>query len=235
MQQSILKLESDISNGDMNRFRTIFKTQHGRIVFLSVEVCASDCTIIDCFYVDRNQGRSGPARYSAKPKKLQTIWFPKEDLLSVIAAELDKHFFGVEFIQSDQADLPMDGYIRAWSERANRKYQFLILVGTGDKYNGLPVSVTTRLKNKLHRSIYVELSYYKDGKGMVKQCHYYDRQYKRDGVQITPPMLISCFFPYTKEGILNLLNHELCCEFNHILIAEDIDVDSNTIPLCGAL
>ena len=235
MQKSILKLESDTSSGCTNRFRAIFKTQHGRVLFLSVEICNSEYAITDCFYIDRNQGRLGMARYSSKPKKLQTIRVPKEDLLSVISAELDKHFYGVELIQTDQADLPLDDYIRAWSEQVDCKYQFLIFVGYGGKYNNLPMAMKTRIKNKLHRSIFIELAYYKDGMGVVKQCCYYDREYKRYGVQITPPMLISCFFPYTEEGILNLLNHELCCGFNHILIAEDIDVDSNTTPLCGAL
>lgn len=26
---------------------------------------------------------------------------------------------------------------------------------------------------------------------------YYDREYRRQGIRIIPPMLISCFFPYT--------------------------------------
>lgn len=37
------------------------------------------------------------------------------------------------------------------------------------------------------------------------------------------------------EGILNLFNYELCCNFTHIIIAEGIDIDSNQTPLCGAL
>ena len=93
----------------------------------------------------------------------------------------------------------------------------------------------TRLKTKLHRSVYVELAYYKDGKGVVQQCYYYDREYRRQGIKITPPMLISCFFPYTKQGILNLLNHEICCDFTHIIVTDGIDVDANTTPLCGAV
>ena len=48
-------------------------------------------------------------------------------------------------------------------------------------------------------------------------------------------MLISCFFPYTKDGILDLLNHEICCDFTHMLVTEGLDLDSNTAPLCGAI
>ena len=43
-------------------------------------------------------------------------------------------------------------------------------------------------------------------------------------------MLLKCFFPYTKEGIIELINSELCCDFSHILISgdTDIDIDNNT-------
>ena len=41
--------------------------------------------------------------------------------------------------------------------------------------------------------------------------------------------------PYTKAGILSLVNQELCCDFTHILVTEGIDLDSNITPLCGAI
>ena len=69
----------------------------------------------------------------------------------------------------------------------------------------------------------------------MRQCHYYDRRYRREGRKVAPPQLISCFFPYTQEGILNLLNHEICCDFTHIIVTSGIDLDSNTTPLCGAV
>lgn len=116
-----------------------------------------------------------------------------------------------------------------------KKHRFLIFIGDGKLYNGLPMRLRTRLKNKFHRSVYLELEYYKDGKGVVKQCYYYDRKYLRDGVVITPPTLVSCFFQYTRDGIMNLINHEICCDFTHIIVTDDIDIDSNTTPLCGAI
>ena len=61
------------------------------------------------------------------------------------------------------------------------------------------------------------------------------RPYRRRDVKITSPQLIHCFFPYTESGILNLINHEICCGFTHIIVTEGIDVDSNTAPLCGAI
>lgn len=232
MQKSILKLEA---NNGASTYRTIIKTCHGRMIFLSLAVNGSICTITDCFYTDRNQGRAGAARYSSKPKKLRTLQFPVENLLAVIETELDKKFYGVEFVETEQTNLSLDEYLDFKANGPNRKYRFLIMVGDGDSYNGLPTLLRTRLKTKLHRSVYVELAYYKDGKGVVKQCYYYDRQYQRQGVKVTPPMLISCFFPYTQEGILNLLNHEICCDFTHIIVTGGIDIDSNTTPLCGAV
>ena len=235
MEKSILKLEAFASYGSANTYRTIIKTQHGRVMFLSLEVNGDDCAITDCFYIDRNQGRVGAARYSSKPLKLKTFQFPMDNLLSVIEAELDKKFYGQEFIQNDNADLPLDEYLQTKTMQADQKYRFLIMVGYGGEYNGLPVRLRTRLKNKLHRSIYVELEYYKDGNGVVKQCHYYDRCYKREDIKVTQPQLLTCFFPYTKKDILNLFNHELCCNFTHIIVTDAIDLDSNKTPLCGAI
>lgn len=233
MHKSILKLESITEND--SKFRTIIKTRHGRVLYLSVEVNGFMCTIQDCFYIDRNQGKEGGRRYSAKPKKLRTFQFPVDKLLLVIEAELDKKFYGVEHIQTDQADLSLDEYLKFKLESGQQKYRFLIMIGDGDSYGGLPKRLRTRFKTKLHRSVYVELAYYKDGKGVVSQCYYYDRGYRRQGIKVTPPMLTSCFFPYTKEGILTLLNHEICCDFTHMLVAEGFDLDSNTTPLCGAI
>lgn len=233
MHKSILKLES-ITRYTF-RFRSIIKTRHGRVLFLLLEINGPSCSIRDCFYIDRNQGREGAARYKARPKKLRTLQFPTENLLAVIEAELDKKFYSVEFVETRQADLTLDEYLDFKAGSSNRKYRFLVMVGDGDSYNGLPMRLRTRLKTKLHRAVYVELAYYKDGKGVVRQCYYYDREYRRQGVKITPPMLISCFFPYTKEGILDLLNHEICCDFTHMLIVEGLDLDSNMTPLCGAI
>lgn len=232
MQKSILELET---TSDASSSRTIFKTRHGRTLFLSLAVNGPVYTITDCFYTDRNQGREGAARYKARPKKLRTLQFPAENLLAVIEAELDKKFYGVEFVETGQTPLSLDEYLDFKAGGSNRKYHFLIMVGEGERCNGLPTLLRTRLKTKLHRSVYVELAYYKDGKGVVNQCCYYDREYRRQGAKITPPMLISCFFPYTREGILNLLNHEICCDFTHMLVTEGLDLDLNTTPLCGAV
>jgi len=234
MEKYILKLER-VKSDSSEAYRTIFKTEHGRDIFLSLIIENSVCTITDCFYVDRNKGRTGSARCSARPRKLKTISLHVSSLLSVIAAELDKDFCDVEFIQSDTYEQSTEMYIQLWERKLKCKYHFLIMIGEGEDHDGLPTRLRTRLKNKMHRSVYVDLMYYKDGKGVVKECCYYDRKYKNTVAHVTPPTLLSCFFPYTREGILNLLNNEICCDFTHILITNGIDIDSVKTPLCGAL
>lgn len=234
MQRSTLRLEP-FGNANSSAYRTTFKNRHGRSLYLSIRLNGNTCTITSCFYTDRNQGRTGAARYNARPKLLRTLTFPAEDLLKVIETELDKRFYGVGFVKSDCSELSLEEYLKRKSDSARRKYRFLIMVGDGESVNGLPVRLRTRLKTKLHRSVYVELEYYKDGKGVVKDCHYYDRQYRRQDIKVTPPQLISCFFPYSISGILDLINHEICCDFTHIIITSGIDLDSDTTPLCGAL
>lgn len=98
MKRSILKFETCIMKGHTNTFRTIIKTQHGRVLFLLVQINGDGCTILDCFYIDRNQSKNGLDRYSAKPLKLRTFQCKTDNLLSVIEAELDKKFYGVEFL-----------------------------------------------------------------------------------------------------------------------------------------
>lgn len=235
MKQSILQLELCAGSEYPGTYRTTFKTKHGRVLYLELRDTGKNYVITDCFYIDRNQNRSGNARYSVRPKMLKTVNFYKDELLSVIEKELDKKFYGVQFMNTGQAGLPLDQYLRVKEESVSRKYHFLIMIGEGESYNGLPMFLRTRLKNKLHRSIYIELRYYKNGKGVVEQCCYYDRKYKRQNISITPPHLISCFFVYSREGILNLLNHEICCDFTHMIVTDGIDIDSNDMPLCGAV
>ena len=235
MKQSILKLETWSSGNSENEFRTIIKTRHSRMLFLSLIVKDTNCSITNCFYIDRSQHKPGIGRYGSKPQKLQTMQFPTKAILSVIEAEFNKKFYGIEFVQSAHSDLTLEEYLRFRLEDAHKKYNFLIMVGDGELHHGLPEHLHTRLKNKLHRSVYIELAHYKDETGVIRQCYYYDRHYKRQSIKITPPMLTSCFFPYTHEGILNLINREICCDFTHMLITDSIDLDSNTAPLCGAL
>ena len=230
MHKSILFLES--AGAGSSAYRAVIKTRHGRTLYLSLELSGEVCSVVECFYTDRGQGRPNG---SWSPKSCKPAAFPADKLLEVIASQLDKTFYGVEYVQNDTAGLPLEEYLQRKADEANRKYRFLILVGEGERVNGLPIRLRTRLKNKLHRAIYLDLAYYKDGLGVVRQCSYYDRRYQQRAVPVTPPTLVSCFFPYTKAGILSLVNQELCCDFTHILVTEGIDLDSNPAPLCGAI
>lgn len=237
MQKSIFQPEAFAGRSPADAYRTVFKNQHGRTIYLSLEINGTQCTITDCFYTDRG-GRSEANHSKARPLKLTTTELPIYELLNVIEAQLDKKFYGVELVQSSTYDMTLNEYLNYHESLTRTKYHFLIMEGSVDTVNGLPSKLRTRLKNKLHRSIYLELEYYKDGSGVVKQCCYYDRPYLRSDLKVTPPSLISCFFPYTREGILNLVNNEICCNFTHIIITdgtEGIDLDSNTTPLCGSI
>ena len=237
MQKKILKLERVECERAAATFRTLIKTLHGRVIYLEVQLSGSDCLVTECFYADRNQGKVGFDRRGVKPLKLQTLQFELDNLLSVLKTELDSNFYGVEFIETDTAELSVEAYIEERSNREDKKYRFLIMVGEGELINGLPSKLVTRIKNKLHRSIFVELAYYRDGMGVVKQCYYYDRSYKRQDIQIMPPQLISCFFSYERGAILNLFNHELCCDLNRMIVISDngIDIYRNKTPLCGCV
>ena len=233
MQPSILKME--IIAGNCGVYQTIFKTRHGRVVYLALAVSHDSCVITQCFYVDRNQRRTGDDRYAHAPKKLQTMEFPIEKLLSVLENQLDKKFYQVEWMNDQTKALTFAEYMGFWKTQEQQKYRFLVMVGQGETYNGLPGRLRTRLKNRLHRSIYIDLAYRGGDEGVVNHCYYYDRRYSDPERCVTPPMLIRCFFSYTKEGILQLINHELYCNFTHMIVTDGIDLDDNITPLCGAI
>ncbi len=115
-----------------------------------------------------------------------------------------------------------------------RRYRFLVMAGSDDRRaDELPDSVCTKLKNKLHRTVFLELGLYADGKGVVRNCYYCDRAYRQGDRRVTPPSLVSCFFPYTRQGVLELVNRELICDFTHIIITGDIDPKHCNSPICG--
>lgn len=129
-------------------------------------------------------------------------------------------------------------YLQCLEPLPHTEYRLLIMDGSGDFVNCLPSKLITRLMNKLHHSVYIELEHYRDGQGVVKQCCYYDREYIRQNITITPPTRVSVFFPYTRDGILDLINREICCNFTHIITidgSEGIDLVSDTAPICGSI
>ena len=113
-----------------------------------------------------------------------------------------------------------------------RKYNFLIFIGEGEPVNGVPYIIRTRLKNRIHRSIYIEMQY-RDGKGVITDCHYYDRKYK-ERTKVIPETLTTVFFEYNRQAILNIINNELKVAFTDIIFVTDgsLDID-NKVALCG--
>lgn len=209
-------------------FRTVFKTKHGRLIYLQLQITDQTITIKKCLYLDRF--RKGD--YYAVPQKLTTLEFAENELLSVVATQLDRIYCGFEIIHS-LSELSMDEYIQYQLFEMRRGYKFLLFVGSGEKVNGLPVKLQTRLANRLHRKIYLEIKHHHDQIGVISNCYYYDRQYKsRD--KVTPQMLTTVFIKYNREAIMDMVNRELDCDFTDLIIIENtIHFEQNHFPLCG--
>lgn len=97
MDKSTLRLNAYTDTASANTYRTTFTTKHGRKLYLSLKISNENCTIIECFYSDRNQNRTGKERYRSKPLMLRTFEFSLNQLLNVIETELDKKFYNIEF------------------------------------------------------------------------------------------------------------------------------------------
>ena len=221
-------------------YRSIFINNHGRLVYFEILGENDKWLVKDCFYVDRNRGASGEKRKQSVPLKQKTKVIKQDDesLILMLAKELDKLFFGVEFIENEDT-LNMDAYEYAdYYDSQNEKYYFLIFQGFGDIVNDkLPTRLVTRLKNKLHRSVYVEIEYIGDNKGFIKECYYYDKAFAKKGRKVVPPRLHSVYVEYTREAIINLFVKELDCYFTDIIVVLDgsLNLIDNLTPACGAL
>lgn len=214
-----------MKNGD---FRSVIKTNHGRIIYLEIMSDTSVVRVKDCYYLDRVRG----GEFYASPQKLTTFTFRFNEILQVVASELDRQYFGVE-ITDKFTDLTKDEFIAIQLEQTQRKYNFLILIGEETTVNGIPSVLKTRFKNQIHRSIYLEMHYNGNGKGVIADCHYYDRKYKARS-KVIPETLSTVFFNYDRLAILNTVNRELNTAFTHIIFVTDgsLDID-NEVALCG--
>lgn len=208
-------------------YRSVIKTKHARIIFFEIKLDNNKVTVINCYYLDRLRGRE----YYASPQKLKTLNFSYNKICSVIASELDKKYYGVE-ITDKFADLNKDEFISIQLKNMQRKYNFLIFIGEGEPVSGIPSIIRTRFKNRIHRSIYIEMQY-KNRKGVITDCHYYDRKYKERS-KVIPETLSTVFFEYNRQTILNIINNELNVAFTDIIFVTDgsLDID-NKVALCG--
>ena len=212
---------------ESGNYRSVIKTKHGRLIYLEIREGKNSLSVINCFYLDRI--RSG--EYYSSPQKLVTRDFSFNEILDVIASELDRKYFGVE-ITDKFADLTKDEFIDLQLKAMQRKYNFLIFVGEGELIDGIPSIIKTRFKNRIHRGIYLEMQY-RNGKGVITDCHYYDRKYTQREIVI-PEMLSTVAFSYNRLAIVNIINNELNTAFTHIIFITDgsLDID-NEIALCG--
>jgi len=221
-------------------YRSIFLNNHGRLIYLEISESNNKWLVEECFYVDRNRGLLGEKRRRSVPLKQTTkvVEHNDEALLLLLSREVDKLFFGVEFTYNeDTLNMSANEYAEYY-DLQNEKYYFLIFVGEGDALqDNLRYTLKTRFKNKLHRSIYIEIEYYKDGKGRIKECYYYDKVYIRNKSKIIPPKLHSVHVDFTRKGLIQFFNSELDGYFTDILVISNgtLDVDTNTTPVCGAL
>ncbi len=208
--------------------RTVIKTNHGRLLYLELQQTALNMSISECFYADRE--RNGNS--IAVPQKLKTFTFPADQLLTVIAQELDRQYYGIRYPQNE-TELSREDFILQRLAGFRKGYKFLIFVGYGELTAGMPSILKTRLSNRIHRRIYLELHYDKDGMGIITDCHYYDRAY-RSRNSVTPPMLSAVYVRYDRSSILETVNRQLDCDFTDVIIIEDIiSFNTSSAALCG--
>lgn len=209
-------------------FHTVIKNRHGRLIYLELENKSDKYTVRKCIYIDRTKC----GEYYAVPKKLTVKEFAKPKLLHIVATLLDRQYYGIEY-SNEPSEMSGDEFIKKSLSNFRKGYKFLILVGEGEQINELPSTLTTRLANRIHRRIYLKIKYYKDGLGVIEECHYYDRTYKTK-TKVIPQMLSSVFIEYNRKTIIDTVNRELNCDFTDIIIADNgIDVENNSPALCG--
>ena len=123
----ILKLERNCST-----YRGVFKTRHGRLVYIMLEAKDDQFVIIDCYYIDR------PKPYC--PKKLLTKCCVKSELLKLVAQELDCTFYGLEIVEATTI-LSEKEFIQQELNQMIKGYKFLIFIGEGKQVNGMPTII----------------------------------------------------------------------------------------------
>lgn len=219
MKKSILKLDAT----GTTCWQTVMKNNHGRQVYIKISIIDNQFVeIVEVFYIDR------PWKFDLKsvPLKLTTKSCKIEDLLRMLTNELDKKFYGVEFV-NDGSVLSTEEYIESFLD-TKRKYKFLILIESGDV-------LKTRLKNRTRRVIYLEIKR-NVNKAVVSACHYTDRLYKRDKTLITPSGLTTIYFDYSLDEVLKIVNTELNCNFSDVIVTPDtFGFDKTELPICGSI
>lgn len=199
------------NTGD-NGYASVFTTDHGRKVFISIRQEDYGYVITDCRYLDR-AGR-------AVPKKLRTKECHISDIDYVIEEELDKTFTLLDF--NDSVLVTTDEIIA--NAMSCQKPRPLIFLAEGDV-------IRTMFKNRCRRTIYLEIKRQGDT-ASIHSCYYTD---ERDGGRHRIPDSLVRFSCRNKlASILLLVNEELEGGFTNILITEEHNINLQQ-PICGAI
>ena len=214
-------------------YRCLLKNQHGRKIYMKLKTENEKWIISECWYIDRNIGKTGDKRKSAEP----LLWKTKEtdsnikNLKRMLVDELDMTpFLEIDFIENiDTISLSPEDYIS--HHTAEDKYRFLILIKSETEQGIFLESV---FKNKTHRRIYIKLALHKDKKAYIVSCHYCDRVYKQYEKK-TPETLVEGYIENTERNvILRWFNSQFTCDFNAVLYVspDDIEINKNR-AICG--
>ena len=202
---------------DKCQYITIFRNNHGRVIFLSIILVDGWISIKECFYLDR-------VSRPAEPKRLATSICKISSLLNVIKNELDKSFNEIEL--DDSVVMSKEALIS--THMAARKPKILIMLADN---NGV---IRTIFKSKFRREIYLEIALSGEGNvATISKCYYVDKRAK--GMKIPPQGLITVRFEFSLKNLLEIVNTELEGGFSEVLISSLHHTITLDRPICGAI
>lgn len=192
-------------------YHTVLKTNHGRLVYLALSEEAGGYSVDECVYIDRS--------YDCVPKKQVTKNLPREQLLDLIRAELDKDCASVRFVE----EVSSKQELIAQHLHCEKK-RILLLLREGNV-------LKTIFKNKFHRGIYLEISLSGE-RALISRCHYCDA---RSGEKaITPQGLTTIYYKHDLQNLLQIVNRELEGGFTDVMISEEHTIQLDR-PICGSI
>lgn len=206
-KRSVLELYKNYNN----EFHSVFKNNHGRLIYLALAIKDDKCTISNCYYLDRSL-------YSV-PKKAVTKKCALNELLNIIKNELDKDFVDIDFCNTLLSEKQLIG-----AELNKEKYNILIFLKDGNV-------LRTIFKNKFRRNIFLEITLGVD-ESLISKCRYCDKRGKN--ANITPYGLKTIYFESGINNILSIVNTELEGGFTDILITAESTIKLDR-PICGSI
>lgn len=231
MKNKRVVFEKHIENGNV-AYRTLLKNRHGRKIFMELEKENKDFIITECWYFDRNIGKTGLKRKATVPLLFKTRYIDDgiEKLNKVMRTELDMCDVTFEFVDN-QETVYMDTEKFIGYHTTNDKYRFLILVKSVENQE---VVLETVLKNTLHRRIYTKFEIGHNNKAYIKMCYYCDRVYQKDKRKMPDSVSHGYIESFSRYNAVQWFNKNLDCDFNKALIitTDDVEVDINK-PICG--